>query len=917
MVCLAVLSVWLCASAAPAFAQARSSHAYPEDEPDCDDPQVGHLTIDADERGFNEVALQVCFDARREVELRQKLPVALGCPPNTSAFSLYKFGKIDALEVDCEIPLPRKGLQHFGQIELVPIQDALKDAEVTGLTLNLWVPLFGTAHCDPERPQSFFPKGRECSYVLNGTPDDPSVVRFSFGYDDALVARIISILGLLLAIPIAITFWFRRRTLNVPEESKPGIVFAYRRFITWTALGGLLIWWTAIDLLHADDFAAFLTASANSKDDAFATFLLGILVWLPPAIMYFVCLALSSPIHSLRGMTRTQGQAVSQSFWSVARVVLPLSLFILGAAELFNRPRIGVLLFAAAIFAARFINQQLARSYGMQLQALTSGELRDRAFALARKAGAKLNQLYVLPAERMRLANAFAHSANNIFLTDYLLKNLNKREVDAIVGHEMAHLQKKHIRWRILIFIAAGVAVICAAIWLERWIPPNFPVGPLVYGCFLFVAFFVSRRNEFSADAGAVKLTGDAEAMITGLARISRLNTMPIHWGKLDEKMLTHPSTLRRMARLARAGGISEARIPELLSESAAPPTDVYPIPATALPAGKIFSTQFKARLSWISFWTTVLAAAIVPTLVALAIQWTHVSGAGRSIAYMAGVFLSLACYLTIANFLPKSGTRELEARLGEKLKREGAPQGIRGGLFVSLAPDSSPRIYEGNWAWDVGFLAASQNGLSYWGEEARFTLRPEQITRILLGPGPVGWFSNQSVYLTWQNDAGRERVFNLRPLQTRSMLKMAHLTRQLLGDLENWRRGIPLPAGSLLSNGHTESRAANSLGSPAFGQVTSLSPQALGRRLQLVRMYLSDTFIAVGVAILFGLRFPTLDAIAPSSGPRNLNSSGRAVLYILATVWITRAFQLWPFWRFRETSVRPGPTAVSPAPAR
>jgi hypothetical protein len=461
------------------------------------------------------------------------------------------------------------------------------------------------------------------------------------------------------------------------------------------------------------------------------------------------------------------------------------------------------------------------------------------------------------------------------------------------------------------------MGVIFAAIWLERWIPPNFPVGPLVYGCFLFAAFFVSRRNEFSADAGAVKLTGDAEAMITGLARISRLNTMPIHWGKLDEKMLTHPSTLRRMAHLARAGGIPETRIPELLSESALPPTDVYPIPDTALPAGKVFSTQFKARLSWISFWTTILTTAIVPTLVALAIQQTHVSGATRSISYVAGVFLALACYLTLADFLPKRGTRQLEIRLREKLAREGAPQEIRSGLFVSMAPDSSPRIYEGNWAWDVGFLAASQNRLAYWGEEARFELRRQQITRISLGPGPVGWFNNQSVYITWQDNAGKERVLNLRPLRARSMLEMARLTHRLVGDLENWCRGIQLRAESLLSSGPTESRTANTLGSPAFGQVTSLSPRALGRGLQLIRMFLSDTFIAVGVAILFGVRFPTLDAISPYAGPQNLNSSWVAVLYILATVWITRAFLLWPYWRFREPDARPVPTVITPAPAR
>jgi Zn-dependent protease with chaperone function len=739
--------------------------------------------------------------------------------------------------------------------------------------------------------------------VLEGAPDEPRAIRFSFGYDRTSIAQIASILGFLLIIPIAFTLWFRDRALNAAEESEPKIVFAYRRFITWTVLGGILIWWTGIDLLHADDFAEFVFSRSNVRDDVIATMLPSILVWVPPAIMYFLCLALSSPIHSLRGMNRTQGQAVSQSFWAIARFAIPLSLAMFGTAELFNNPRIGVLLLLAAMFLGRIISQKAARSFGMELQALTSGELRDRAFAIAQKAGAKLNQVYVLPAERMRLANAYAHSANNIYLTDYLLKNLNKREVDAIVGHEMAHLQKKHIRNRILIMIGVVLVIIFVAIWAGRWIPPNLPLGPILYGFFLLLAFFISRRNEFAADAGAVKLTEDAEAMITGLARISRLNTMPMHWGKFDEKMLTHPSTLRRLAHLARAADIPEVHIPELLSQTLAPPTDVYAIPATALLTGKIFSTQYKIRQSWVSGWTMMLAAAIVPTVVALAIQRATLSGPVGALAYIAGVFLTVALFMILQNFLPMRGGRKLEANLREKLEKESAPQELRTGLVVGLAPNSSPRIYEGHWSWDIGILAVSDNGLSYWGEEARFTLRREQITRISLGPGPLGWFDIQAAHVTWQNGERNERVFSLITSQGGSMLKMARLTRRLAGELENWHRGIPLPPDSLLFSGHAEGGAESILDSPVFGQVTSFSPGRLARGRQLIRILLFDSFLAVGVAILFGIRIPMLDSIAASSGPLNLRPSGGAVFYILATVLVTRAFVLWPFWRFRETT--------------
>jgi hypothetical protein len=439
----------------------------------------------------------------------------------------------------------------------------------------------------------------------------------------------------------------------------------------------------------------------------------------------------------------------------------------------------------------------------------------------------------------------------------------------------------------------------------------------VIYGFGLFLLFFVSRRNEFAADAGAFKLTGDAEAMITALAKVSRLNTMPIHWGKLDEKMLTHPSTLRRIKHLASLGGLSEARIPELLSQSAIPPTDVYPIPATALESGKIFSTRFKTRVSWIYGWILIISVATVPTALVLATEWAHLSGPALSLALLVGFLLTFACCLAVSNFLPLMGLSKLEVRVREKLEKEGAPLEIRNGLFVGLAPDSGPRIYEGNWAWDVGFLAISEDRLYYWGEEARFALRRNQVTSISLGAGPVSWLKTPSVYVRWQDSGGTDRVFNLGPSRVASMSKMARQTRRLANDLENWHRGIQLPAGSLLSNDGKDIPAMESLGVPGFGQVTSMSPRIVLRGNSLARIFLLYTFVVVAVAILFGLRVPILDQIAPPSAPADLNSSGGAILYVLATVWITGALQLWPFWRFRETSARPALEAPSPAPAR
>jgi hypothetical protein len=448
----------------------------------------------------------------------------------------------------------------------------------------------------------------------------------------------------------------------------------------------------------------------------------------------------------------------------------------------------------------------------------------------------------------------------------------------------------------------------------ENRIPSGFPSGPVIYAFILLAIFFVSRRNEFAADAGSVRLTGDAEAMITALAKISRLNTMPIHWNKLDEKMLSHPSTLKRMARLAHTGGISEARIPELLTQSVAPPTDLYSLPSTALTSGKVFSTQFKARLASRIAWTTLLSMAAIPALIAFIVQSASLIGPALWMAYSFGFVLTLGTGFVLTDILPLHGLPRLEQSLRAKPKKEDAPPQVLAGLFVSLSPDSSPRIYEGNWAWDVGFLSLSPEQLSYCGEEGRFSLRREEIVRISLGPGPINWFHTPAVYVFWR-EGSRERVLNLRPLNSSSMRLMARATRALARDLENWHRGLQSASDSLLPLVPVASSSADPPGTPGFGQVTSISPRSLVRGPFLARDFLLNLFIATGVAVLFGLRFPFLDSFSAASDSASLKPGGGGYLYVLAVVSIARLLFLWPYLRFRETQPDPGPGA--PVPTR
>ena len=239
-----------------------------------------------------------------------------------------------------------------------------------------------------------------------------------------------------------------------------------------------------------------------------------------------------------------------------------------------------------------------------------------------------------------------------------------------------------------------------------------------------------------------------------------------------------------------------------------------------------------------------------------------------------------------------------------EKAKAEGAANADRG-LFVSFAPDSRPRIYEGNWAWDLGFLSVTPEEMMYRGEEARFVLRRSEIASIAMGPGSVSWFDNSSVLVSWRDAAGREKTFNMRPLRMWS-------SRALAENLEDWRRGDPLPEDLSLAAGQS---APEESGAPNFGQVTSMSPRIFVRARSLLREFMFNMFVALGIVFALGLYFPPLDLLAGASGSAYLNPVGGA-LYVLTVVLVARIFVLIPFRRVREEKISDATAAVSSTPA-
>ncbi|MAI08185.1 MAG: protease [Magnetococcales bacterium] len=135
--------------------------------------------------------------------------------------------------------------------------------------------------------------------------------------------------------------------------------------------------------------------------------------------------------------------------------------------------------------------------------------------------------------------NAYASGLNNsnfsITLTSGLIAKLNDEEVEAVMAHELTHILNRDVRLLIISIIFVGIIstlLELVARGMLRGGGSNRKGGgaAVIAGliamviAYLFATLIrlaISRKREFMADAGAVELTKNPEAMISALEKIS------------------------------------------------------------------------------------------------------------------------------------------------------------------------------------------------------------------------------------------------------------------------------------------------------------------------------------------------------------------------------------------------------------
>jgi heat shock protein HtpX len=199
--------------------------------------------------------------------------------------------------------------------------------------------------------------------------------------------------------------------------------------------------------------------------------------------------------------------------------------------------------------------------------------------------GLTMPKLAIVESEAL---NAFASGVNEaqftVTVTTGLLEQLDDAEVEAVLAHELTHIRNGDVRLMVIAVVIAGVISFVGEIIFRNFgrvrvssddakkgsivaILIGFAVIAIAWLLAVLIRLSLSRSREYLADAGAVELTKNPDAMISALLKIAgRADIDGAPSGVMDmcfendpddfaDLFSTHPSITKRVQALVDTAG--------------------------------------------------------------------------------------------------------------------------------------------------------------------------------------------------------------------------------------------------------------------------------------------------------------------------------------------------------------------------
>lgn len=366
--------------------------------------------------------------------------------------------------------------------------------------------------------------------------------------------------------PIVLTLLFWRYALRARDANRKTVWADYRGFGRFILAATVTGWWVEWDFRGRSELPPILVRNwpgtlGTSSAEA-------LVFWVAPMaslfIFLFSCYAIDRTLLKQRWSLFEMGR---RARWRLASFVIPLQMVAAGFAAIFDGRISGTAWLVSAGVISRIGAGFLRRAEGIKLNRLKSGELRNRAFKMASQMGVTVARVYMVPAGKGHLTNAYGMS-NAIGLTDSLGKYLTKAQMDYVIGHELAHVKLRHNRKHLLLVFGIFSAMTALLFRFSRYASPFHAIAQIaVIFLPLAVIYYFSRQWEYAADRVAVEFTNAPEVAIRGLMNLHRVEEVPMQTAKFSEFFMTHPSLARRVAAIARIGQIPAQEVSRILDD--------------------------------------------------------------------------------------------------------------------------------------------------------------------------------------------------------------------------------------------------------------------------------------------------------------------------------------------------------------
>jgi Zn-dependent protease with chaperone function len=414
---------------------------------------------------------------------------------------------------------------------------------------------------------------------------------------------------------------------------------------------------------------------------------------------------------------------------------------------------------------------QRFRTVRGRVDTLEEGGLVASIHQLAAKAGTRVTAVHLIRGGSDAAA-AFASRSQAILLSQALIRDLSRDEVDSVVAHELSHIRRRHVLW-----ISAAISILPLACVAQIFAPGLLSWAPLTAppGFLLFMA--MRRRQERTADADAARWAGGPEPLIRALARASLGNGAPLDWRGWVRFALPHPPTMERFRLLAASAALPSGRIEELLAAAKDPPRDRYELPAPAIPSNAVFGPGRRARLQQM----LGALAILFPPAYSVAVVLPAAPLTFAPVELACGMLLFYLVYEWILLRSRAGVRRELADRL--------AAQGVgTPGEFVGFTPSTDLRIYNGMYDLEWGFVAFESGWLVFRGDQGAFSVSCAAVTKLWLHPGPANWTPKPMVSF----ELAGGRCFSMRPFDRAFGPSAAKAAARLFGAAAAWRGADP-----------------------------------------------------------------------------------------------------------------------------